>query len=160
MTAYLEISPGTFTPWLGEPINGIRYPLSVASAWDAPALEALGLVVPATADPVPDGKVVLSTSVERVGDVVQFVHELADAPIPPLSPRQLHMMLVMLDMDEASIEAQIALIPDATDRKLAQAEWRKAQHYERDHPLVSDLAVALEFEATQLDALWIYAADL
>lgn len=84
MTLYLE-SLGAFTPWTGERVNDVLYPRNIEQLWSAAELEAIGLWrddMIAPADEVPDGKIVVSTTVQRVEDVVQFVHELADAPYP------------------------------------------------------------------------------
>lgn len=81
-------------------------------------------------------------------------------PLPALTPRQLRLMLLQLDMSDQDVETAIAAIPDPDERATALIEWQWASIYERDHPLVAQLAVALEFEAGELDALWEYAADL
>lgn len=81
MTLYLETS-GDFIPWRGERIDGVLHPLSIETSWSSSDLEALDLFLPAQADPVPQGKAVTSTSVQRVGGVVKFVHDLTDLPPP------------------------------------------------------------------------------
>lgn len=85
MTLYLE-TPSGFTPWAGEAIGegeeAVHYPLHVEQLWSAQELAAIGLYLPAEADPVPDGKVVTGTTIERVNGVVSYVHTLADAPYP------------------------------------------------------------------------------
>lgn len=87
MSLYHETSPGIFPPWSGEPINGVRYPLSIEQQWSAPELATIDLYLPADADPVPDGKVVVATDVRRVDGVVRHVHTLEDAAPP--APEQI-----------------------------------------------------------------------
>lgn len=87
MTVYLETVPGTFAPWAGEALNGIRYPRSISN-WSAEDLAAIGLYVPKPADPVPEGKVVTGQSIQRVDGVVKWVCELEDAPVPVVTSDQ------------------------------------------------------------------------
>lgn len=83
MTLYREAS-GPFPVWIGEAIGGVCHPRSIEQHWSAQELEAIGLWrddMIAAADAVPEGKVITATTVERVGEVVQFVHALGDAPV-------------------------------------------------------------------------------
>ena len=89
MTLYRENPSGPFPPWRGEPIgdgeDAISYQLDIEQLWPANELEAVGLWrddMIAPADPIPAGKVPVSTSVERISGVVTFVHVLDDAPRP------------------------------------------------------------------------------
>lgn len=79
---------------------------------------------------------------------------------PPLTPRQLRLMLLTLGLTEATVLGQIEAIEDETERAAALIEWNWATRYDRDHPLVAQLASALEFDPGELDVLWTYAADL
>jgi hypothetical protein len=74
---YLETANG-FEPWGGEAISGVRYPLTIETRWSAEELAAIGLYKPAEADAVPEGKVIVSTSVQRVDDVVKFDNVVED----------------------------------------------------------------------------------
>ncbi len=85
---YLETGDA-FVAWAGEPINGVRYPLSIEQQWSASELAAIDLYLPAEADPVPDGKVVVATDVRRVEGVVRFVNELEDASLEALRTAKL-----------------------------------------------------------------------
>ena len=51
-------------------------------------------------------------------------------------------------------------IPDVLTRKLAIAEWEKAQEFERNRPLVQSIGGALGLTSAQLDDLFIAAAKL
>lgn len=81
-------------------------------------------------------------------------------PLPPLTPRQLRLMLLMIDMSEADVEQAIEAITDPVESAAAMIEWRWATQYERDHWLVAQLAAALEFEPHEVDSLWTAAATL
>lgn len=85
MTLHREIEPGTFTAWDGEALNGIRYPHAIATNWSDEDLAAIGLYCPVDADPVPEGKIVIGQSVQRVNGVVKWVNELEDAPEPVIA---------------------------------------------------------------------------
>lgn len=85
MTLYLETLDG-FVVWTGQPIgegeDAVCHPLHIEQLWSAGQLADWGLYVPVEADPVPEGKVVTETRVERIGEVVKFVHTLAELPDP------------------------------------------------------------------------------
>lgn len=89
MALYIETISGTFVPWGGEPIAGIRHPIVIGRHWPDADLEAIGLYRPAPASAVPDGKAAIGQSVQRVNGVVRWVYDLADAPEPePPTPEQ------------------------------------------------------------------------
>ncbi|TAA50363.1 DUF4376 domain-containing protein [Shinella sp. JR1-6] len=84
MTLYRE-APGPFPVWAGEPIDGVLYQREIEQLWSAADLEAVGLWrddMIAAADPVPDGKQITSTTVQRVEGVVRYVNALVDIPRP------------------------------------------------------------------------------
>lgn len=87
-------------------------------------------------------------------------YEEAATSLPPLSPRQLRLMMLQIGITEQAVVDQIAAIADPQERAAAEIEWAWATRYDREHPLVVSLADALEFAPEQLDALWMYAADL
>lgn len=85
----------------------------------------------------------------------------AVAPIlPPLSRRRLRLGLLSIGIRAPDIEAVIAAIPDAEAREWAMIEWQDASEYERNHPLIADVAETLHLPAEQVDALWLWAAGL
>lgn len=84
MTLYRE-APGPFPVWAGEPIGGVLYQREIEQLWSAADLEAIGLWrddMIAAAVPVPDGKQITSTTVQRVEGVVRYVNTLVDIPRP------------------------------------------------------------------------------
>lgn len=95
---------------------------------------------------------------ELVGPVPELP---AVAPIlPPLSRRRLRLGLLSIGIRAPDIEAVIAAIPDAEAREWAMIEWQDASEYERNHPLIADVAETLHLPAEQVDALWLWAAGL
>ena len=97
---------------------------------------------------------------DQNGDEAALPYVAPSPTFPPLSPRQLRLMILQIGLTDADVEAQIAAIPDPTERAAASIEWQWATRYDRTHPLVATLATALEFTDAELDALWAYAADL
>lgn len=115
------------------------------------------------ADPTPAGKVAVGRETALVGGVIQWVEILEDAPPPPLtpiSPRQMLIGLLSIDIAEAMVLAELETIADPQERAIALIEWHKATTIERDHPLVADLAATFELPPEQVDALWRWAAGL
>jgi len=80
--------------------------------------------------------------------------------LPNLSRRQMLLALLSIGITEVMVEAQLAAIEDPVEQTAAMIEWRNAGTYQRGHQLVSDLAVAFNLPATQVDALWMWAAQL
>lgn len=77
-----------------------------------------------------------------------------------LTRRQLRLALLSIEVTAADVEAVIADIVDPTERAAALIEWEDASSYERDHPLIADVAEAMELPPEQVDALWLWAAEL
>lgn len=80
--------------------------------------------------------------------------------LPPLTRRQLLLGLLAIGITGADVEAQIGLIEDPQERAAAMIEWQSAGLYNRDHPLVADLALAFDLPEGQVDDLWRWAAGL
>lgn len=59
-----------------------------------------------------------------------------------------------------AVEAAIAAIPDATQRKAAQITWDKSSAVERNNGLIAALAPALGLSSGQIDALFLAASKL
>lgn len=76
---YKEIS-GSFVPWQGEEIDGIKHPSNIEVVWTAQDLIAIGLYRPVVPS-VPDNKVIIRESVERVNGIVTYVYTLEDTSI-------------------------------------------------------------------------------
>jgi len=96
---------------------------------------------------------------EALGNVIPpYVTPLA--PIGALTKRQARLGLLSIGITTEDVEAHIASIADPIDRATALIEWQDATTYERDHPLVTDLATAFDLPSAQVDALWIWAAGI
>lgn len=79
---------------------------------------------------------------------------------PSLTRRQLLLGLLAIGITGADVEAQLGLIEDPQERAAALIEWQAAGLYNRDHPLVAELALAFDLPETQVDDLWRWAAGL
>lgn len=86
--------------------------------------------------------------------------EIARKQMPPLTPRQIRLVMLMIGMTDADVAAKIDAMPDAGDRAAAHIEWEWATMIKRSHALVESLRVAMDFDDTQFDALWMYGAAL
>jgi len=84
MSLYLENPPNTFSIWSGErlPTNGALYPIGIENSWSTSDLNEIKLFKPADAVPVPAGKTVVSTTVQRVSGLVRYVNTLVNTPTP------------------------------------------------------------------------------
>jgi hypothetical protein len=144
------------TPWEGERIDGVLYPLYIGTLWSDAQLEAIGLYRPLPADTVPEGKMVISTSPEWVEGVLKYVHVLEDEPpyFPDLTSRQFWLALVLTGHYD-DVKAAIELEGLET---VVEAE--KASTFERYHPLVINLSPVLELSEAQLNDLWLWASTL
>ena len=81
-------------------------------------------------------------------------------PLPPISGRQVEMALRSINITAEMVEAEINLIADPLERDLALIEWRRAGQFERNHPLVAELAEAFALPASEVDSLWLWASSL
>lgn len=78
--------------------------------------------------------------------------------MPPLTPAQLELALLSVGKTAAMVEAAIAAIPDTAARQAGQVLWRRADRFERSHPLIGQLGAALGLTDAQINALWLAAA--
>jgi hypothetical protein len=83
-----------------------------------------------------------------------------DAKPPALTRRQLRLGLLSIGLTNDDIETHIASIEEPSERAAALIEWQDASSYERDHPVLVDVATALGLPPEQVDALWLWAAGL
>lgn len=164
MMLFLESQPDVFEKWIGQPVNGVRYPLSISS-WPDADLDAIGLYRPQPADPIPDGKIAISSTVKRVDGVVKWVHELEDAPPPqvhyePLSSRQIRLGLIQAGISLDDVATAINDISDQQHREIAQVEWEYASQFERDHHLIDQIGSSMGLTKEQIDSMWLGALEL
>jgi hypothetical protein len=92
---------------------------------------------------------------------------LANQPPPPppsvpetVTRRQLFLWLNSVGITRAAIRAQLAAIPDETQREAALIEFDEAQEFARTHPLVVQLGQSLGFTNEQIDDGFRAAAAL
>lgn len=82
------------------------------------------------------------------------------ASLPPLSARQLRLGLVNAGISSSQITAAIESMPAGANKDRAQIEWEYATTFDRMHPLIASVGVALGFAEEHIDAVWASAADL
>ena len=100
-------------------------------------------------------------NLERMGDYRLVGGDLVLEPaLPPLTRRQLRLALLSIGVTAEDVETHIAAITDPVERAAALIEWEDATHYKRDHPLVADVAAAMELPPEQVDDLWRWSAAL
>lgn len=97
---------------------------------------------------------------EENGDGSAFPYSPPTIELAHLSPRQFNLMLLQIGLTWADIQAEIDAMADPQTREVADVEFNKAGYFKRDHWLVNELAVELEFTDAELDTMWSYAADL
>lgn len=83
-----------------------------------------------------------------------------DPGLPPLTARQLRLGLIAAGIALSSVEAAVAAIEDAAGREIAKVEWEYASQFDRDHPLIEQVGVALGLTPEQIDAAWLAAVNL
>lgn len=77
------------------------------------------------------------------------------AAMPEITARQLRLTLRRgAGITPAMVESAIASIEDEGEREDALIEWEYASRYERLHPLIAQVADALELTDEAVDALW------
>lgn len=162
MTLWLE--DGTFREWDGrEKIGGIAYQPNIGDLWSDEELAGIGLYNPVE-PPVPDGKVVVGKTVQRVNGVVTFVYALESVPLADLNRIQFEFIIEKLGVG-AAVEAAIAAMPETTDDEqnakiMARVLYRSGQRFERSHPLFASLADDINMTSQQIDAAWRVALTI
>lgn len=153
---YLESGDGAFTAWTGLPVADVMYPLSIEGLWSDEELAAIGLFKPV--DPgVPEGKVAISFTVERVEGVVTKVYVLDDAPPPPfenLSRPAFLFMMGKLGIDKETVYGLIDQMPDGDEKTLARIVFDEQQSFARDNALLATLVAAAGLTTQQVDDAW------
>lgn len=74
--------------------------------------------------------------------------------LAPLTSRQLRLGLVGGGVMPAQVDAAIAAITDDVARAVAEIEWEYASQFERDHPLIEQVGMALGLSVEQIDTMW------
>lgn len=98
-------------------------------------------------------------------DPTQETIDLLENAQPPVAipkavtPRQIRQALVISGISLNIIESAIDSLPEPT-KSLAKIEWEYSTAFERNRPLVNEIAHAIGWTPAQLDNLWILAASL
>ena len=112
------------------------------------------------ADSVPDGKVVIGTTVTIEKGIPKWQNTLADAPIPrAVSAAQGKAILVKQGLFDA-VTNYINGIEDATEKALANIAFNSTTEWERNSPFLTSAIKALNISDEQLDALFLAASKI
>jgi hypothetical protein len=87
-----------------------------------------------------------------------FSPPLDPSYIPPVSPRQFRQALVLMGMYD-QIEPALNSLPEPL-KSLALIAWEYSLSFDRNDPLVDQVAQGLGWPSDQVDDLWRYAATL
>lgn len=151
-------------PWTGEILGGVRHPLSIEEKFTVLALSEIGLERVVEADPVPDGKQIVSTSVQLVNNQIKYIHELEDIPPPSpddfiLTPRQLRLAIIRNGLTIQMIQNLIDNIPDLVMREETQIYWEYSDRIRWSHPTTQALIAMLGIPLVQAESMWLAAKD-
>jgi hypothetical protein len=139
------------------PVDGLEFVWARESRYPTDVPEFFG-TCPDTSDTQIDG--VLGLFSQADWEAMQADEMLARHPVPQMvTMRQGRLALLgagLLDQ----VDAALAAIPDATQRRAAQIEWEYAQTIDRPSAWVANLSAALSLTDEQLDALFVAAAAL
>ena len=101
-----------------------------------------------------------STQAEKDAAIAADIEAKRKASVPASVTRRQAKQALLLNGLLANVQPAIDAIPDATQRAMIQIEWDDAQVFERDRPALIALGSALGLTNTQLDDLFIGAAQL
>lgn len=97
--------------------------------------------------------------VEMTSDEVAAHLSASTRPPASVTMRQARLALLGAGLLD-DVDAAIAAIPDAAQRRAAEIEWEYAQTVDRNSPFTQQLASGLGLTSEQLDALFTQAAEL
>lgn len=108
-----------------------------------------------------DSDVTVLLTVEVTPEIIAAVEAVVPpaADLPDVTPRQIRQALILSGVNLAEIDQAIDDLPEPT-RSLAKAEWEYSNAFERNRPLVAQVAAMLGWTPEQLDQLWILAGTL
>lgn len=152
-----ETSVGVFeeVAWGSSiPFANVLHPWQITELWSDEELELINVYRVVRA-PVPGDKVLKGYSFARdADDKVQMVLDLEDAPLPPVTPRQ-----IRLALSQIGIRQEIEDWVKAQDISV-QDSWQYATEVTRDNPLVLASCAALGKTDADLDAVFALARTL
>lgn len=150
--------------WQGEIIDDVRHSLGSLMTWSDEALAVIGLYKVRDADPVPEGKIVLSRNIDLIDGVPKYVNVLGDPVVPTpsdfnLTARQLRLGLVRNGISLTAVQTMIDDIPDPMVRDEAQIYWEFSDFINWDHPMTQTLMGMLGIPQENMAMMWMIAKD-
>lgn len=76
------------------------------------------------------------------------------AGLPPLTRRRFRRALYKMGITAADVEAALVQIQDVDARELAIIDWEDAGEYERNHPILLQLAQTFNLSPELIDQRW------
>ena len=101
-----------------------------------------------------------STQAEKDAAIAADIEAKRKASVPASVTRRQAKQALLLNGLLANVQPAIDAIPDAAQRAMIQIEWDDSQVFERDRPALIALGSALGLSSTELDNLFIGAAQL
>lgn len=150
LNQFEELPPGSTI----VSVDGVQHPWQIVTTWSDAELEYIN-VYRVEPTPVPEGKQSIDFKFERdAGGVVRQLHTLVDAPLAPVTPRQIRLALTQMGLRSA-VETYVQQ-QDIT----VQDSWTYASEFLRDNELIIAAARALNKSDADLDALFALARSL
>ena len=105
---------------------------------------------------IPEGHRIVSSDVQLQDGVPHRTYVTEPVPVeyPQITARQLRLALLSIDLHEADVD--MLLVKDPA----GMVEWKYANSYKRDHPLVNQLGAAKGLLPEHIDSMWIWASEL
>lgn len=156
-----RISNNTAVEWKGEAIDSILHPTIIEVFWTEQQLNEIGLYKLVSADAVPEGKKVVSSSIEVVDGRPKTVNTLED--ISPadysLTARQLRLGLIRNNVSLSTVQTAINSIPDQRTRDEAQVYWEYSPFVVWSHPMTQTLMSLVGIDQANAASMWLTATS-
>lgn len=91
--------------------------------------------------------------------IAAYEQSKIELSLPAISARQIRLALLSQGITESMIQSSLESLSEP-DRSAALVEWNHAATFERNHPLVPNVAGALGWNTDQVNQLWEYAYTL
>lgn len=110
---------------------------------------------------VEDSIVTVELNVEVTQALIDQIEAIVppNKPLPDVTPRQIRQALILSGVAIIDIETALNSLSEPT-KSMALVEWEYSNAFQRNRPLVLEVANLLGWTSTQLDNLWILAATL
>lgn len=106
---------------------------------------------------VMDDGVLRNATPDEIAEIEERVPEVV---VPNIVSRRQARQALLLNGYLDGIDDRIAAIADPMQRRMAQIEWQDATDFDRNNPLLLQMALNLGLDAAGLDALFIQAGAL